>query len=77
VDRDEPLQGFDESKRRCLKRLRDFTIAGTALPWIAAIADEIVQAQGEDPFPYGIEASRPRWKPSAATATTRASPQRG
>jgi 4,5-dihydroxyphthalate decarboxylase len=29
------------------------------LPWIAAIADEIVQAQGGDPFPYGIEASRP------------------
>ena len=52
-------KAFDESKRRCLKRLRDFTIAGTALPWIAAIADEIVQAQGEDPFPYGIEASRP------------------
>ena len=51
-------KAFDESKRRCLKRLRDFTIAGTALPWIAAIADEIVRAQGEDPFPYGIEASR-------------------
>jgi 4,5-dihydroxyphthalate decarboxylase len=31
---------------------------GTALPWIAAIADEIVRAQGEDPYPYGIEASR-------------------
>src|SRR5882672_12734710 len=29
-------KAFDESKRRCLKRLRDFTIAGTALPWIAA-----------------------------------------
>ena len=52
-------KAFDEAKRRCLKRLCDFTIAGTALPWIAAIADEIVQAQGEDPFPYGIEASRP------------------
>jgi 4,5-dihydroxyphthalate decarboxylase len=52
-------KAFDESKRRCLKRLRDFTIAGTALPWIAAIADEIVKAQGEDPFPYGIEASHP------------------
>lgn len=50
---------FEEAKRRCLKRLCDFTIAGTALPWIAAIADEIVQAQGADPYPYGIEASRP------------------
>src|SRR5262245_38443795 len=48
-------KAFDESKRRCLKRLRDFTIAGTALPWIAAIADEIVQAQGEDPFPRSEE----------------------
>jgi 4,5-dihydroxyphthalate decarboxylase len=52
-------KAFDEAKRRCLKRLRDFTIAGTALPWIAAIADEIMQAQGDDPYPYGIEASRP------------------
>jgi 4,5-dihydroxyphthalate decarboxylase len=53
------FKAFDEAKRRCLKRLRDFTIAGTALPWIAAIADEIMQAQGADPYPYGIEASRP------------------
>jgi 4,5-dihydroxyphthalate decarboxylase len=51
-------KAFDEAKRRCLKRLCDFTIAGTALPWIAAIAHEIVQAQGADPFPYGIEPSR-------------------
>jgi len=52
------FKAFDEAKRRCLKRLCDFTMPGTALPWIAAIADEIVRAQGEDPYPYGIEASR-------------------
>jgi 4,5-dihydroxyphthalate decarboxylase len=53
------FKAFEEAKRRCLKRLRDFTIPGTALPWIAAIADEIMEAQGEDPYPSGIEASRP------------------
>lgn len=52
------VTAFEEAKRRCLKRLRDFTVAGTALPWIAAIADDIVTAQGADPYPYGIEASR-------------------
>jgi 4,5-dihydroxyphthalate decarboxylase len=51
-------KAFDEAKRRCLRRLCDFTMPGTALPWIAAIADEIVRAQGVDPYPYGIEASR-------------------
>jgi 4,5-dihydroxyphthalate decarboxylase len=51
-------KAFEEAKRRCLRRLCDFTMPGTALPWIAAIADEIVRAQGEDPYPYGIEASR-------------------
>jgi 4,5-dihydroxyphthalate decarboxylase len=52
-------KAFDEAKQRCLSRLCDFTMPGTALPWIAAIAEEIVRAQGEDPYPYGIEASRP------------------
>ena len=49
---------FDEAKRRCLARLRDFTCARIPLPWSAAFADEIVQAQGPDPYPYGIEESR-------------------
>ena len=34
------FKAFDESKRRCLERLRDFTLARAPLPWIAAIADE-------------------------------------
>ena len=53
------FKAFEEAKRRCLERVRDFTCGHVPLPWIAAIADEIVQAQGADPYPYGIEASRP------------------
>jgi 4,5-dihydroxyphthalate decarboxylase len=50
---------FDEAKRRCLARLRDFTCARIPLPWAAAIADEIATGYGPDPYPYGIEESRP------------------
>jgi 4,5-dihydroxyphthalate decarboxylase len=53
------FKAFDEAKRRSIERLRDFTCAHIPLPWAAAIADEIVQAQGTDPYPYGIEPSRP------------------
>jgi 4,5-dihydroxyphthalate decarboxylase len=52
-------KAFEESKRRCFERLRDFTLARAPLPWIAAIADEIAASFGPDPYPYGIEASRP------------------
>jgi 4,5-dihydroxyphthalate decarboxylase len=37
----------------------DFTLARIPLPWGAALADEVVRAQGADPYPYGIEESRP------------------
>jgi 4,5-dihydroxyphthalate decarboxylase len=50
---------FDEAKRRCLNRLRDFTCARIPLPWAAAIADEIAAGYGPDPYPYGIQESRP------------------
>jgi 4,5-dihydroxyphthalate decarboxylase len=50
---------FDEAKRRCFNRLRDFTCARIPLPWAAAIADEIAAGYGPDPYPYGIAASRP------------------
>jgi len=53
------VKAFEEAKRRSLERMRDFTCAHIPLPWAVALADEIVQQQGEDPFPYGIEASRP------------------
>jgi 4,5-dihydroxyphthalate decarboxylase len=50
---------FDEAKRRCFNRLRDFTCARIPLPWAAAIADEIAAGYGPDPYPYGIAESRP------------------
>ena len=50
---------FDVAKRRCLDRLRDFTCARIPLPWAAAMTDEIHASCGPDPYPYGIEASRP------------------
>jgi 4,5-dihydroxyphthalate decarboxylase len=53
------FKAFDEAKRRALDRVRDFTCAHVPLPWAAAITDEIMRAQGPDPYPYGIEASRP------------------
>jgi 4,5-dihydroxyphthalate decarboxylase len=53
------LKAFEESKRRCLDRLRDFTCARIPLPWAAAIANEVVAAYGPDPYPYGVEPSRP------------------
>jgi 4,5-dihydroxyphthalate decarboxylase len=53
------FKAFEEAKRRSIERVCDFTCAHVPLPWIAAIADEIVRAQGADPYPYGIEASRP------------------
>ena len=53
------FKAFEEAKRRCFERLRDFTCARIPLPWAAAIADEIVASYGPDPYPYGVEASRP------------------
>jgi 4,5-dihydroxyphthalate decarboxylase len=49
---------FDEAKRRCFNRLRDFTCARIPLPWAAAIADEITAGYGPDPYPYGVAESR-------------------
>ena len=53
------FKAFDEAKRRCFERLCDFTCARVPLPWAAAIANEIGAAYGPDPYPYGVEASRP------------------
>lgn len=53
------LKAFEQSKRRCFERLRDFTCARVPLPWGAAIAEEIVARCGSDPYPYGVGASRP------------------
>lgn len=53
------FKAFAESKRRCFERLRDFTCTRAPLPWMAAFAEEIVASCGPDPYPYGVEASRP------------------
>lgn len=53
------LKAFDEAKRRCLDLLRDFTCSRAPLPWISGFADSLIEQQGGDPFPYGIELSRP------------------
>ena len=37
---------FDEAKRRCSNRLRDFTCARIPLPWAAALVDEIMPHYG-------------------------------
>jgi 4,5-dihydroxyphthalate decarboxylase len=49
---------FDEARRRCFNRMRDFTCARIPLPWAAAMVDEIAADFGPDPYPYGIEESR-------------------
>jgi 4,5-dihydroxyphthalate decarboxylase len=49
---------FDEAKNRCYARLRDFTCSRIPLPWAAAIVDEIANAYGPDPYPYGVEPNR-------------------
>ncbi len=51
-------KAFEEAKRRCLALIRDYTCARLPLPWAAAMVDEIISRHGEDPYPYGIEASR-------------------
>jgi 4,5-dihydroxyphthalate decarboxylase len=50
---------FDEAKRRCFNRMRDFTCARIPLPWAAAVTEEIAAGFGPDPYPYGIAESRP------------------
>jgi 4,5-dihydroxyphthalate decarboxylase len=51
-------KAFEEAKRRCLKLIADYTCSRLPLPWGAAMVDEIVSGYGEDPYPYGIDASR-------------------
>jgi 4,5-dihydroxyphthalate decarboxylase len=53
------FKAFEEAKRRSMERIADFTCARIPLPWGAATTDEIRRVQGPDPYPYGIEASRP------------------
>ncbi len=52
-------KAFEEAKQRCIELLSDFTCARMPMPWAAAFVDEMRTRYGEDPYPYGIEASRP------------------
>ena len=52
-------KAFEEAKRRCLALVRDYTCSRLPLPWGAAMVDEILGKYGDDPYPYGIDASRP------------------
>ncbi|MFM9972320.1 MAG: ABC transporter substrate-binding protein [Burkholderiales bacterium] len=51
-------KAFDEAKWRCLNLIRDYTCSRLPLPWGAAMVDEVISGYGEDPYPYGIEASK-------------------
>jgi 4,5-dihydroxyphthalate decarboxylase len=53
------FKAFAEAKRRCLDLLNDFTCARIPLPWAAAMVEEVAADCGPDPYPYGIEESRP------------------
>ena len=53
------IKMFEEAKRRCYERLRDFTCARIPLPWAAAMVDEITTAYGTTPFPTASRSSRP------------------
>jgi 4,5-dihydroxyphthalate decarboxylase len=52
------FKAFDEAKRRCLSLIADFTCSRLPLPWGPAFVDEILAKHGEDPYPYGVDASR-------------------
>ncbi len=52
-------KAFDEAKRRCLALISDYTCSRLPLPWGASFVDEMLTAYGPDPYPYGVEASRP------------------
>jgi hypothetical protein len=69
LDRDEPLQDVDETKRRCLGRLADFTCARFPLRWGAAITEEIVAAMARIPFPMASRPAGRRSKHPAAKET--------
>ncbi len=47
------------SKDIALKKMRYIGATRYMLPWLAADLDELREVFGDDPWPYGIEASRP------------------
>ncbi len=47
------------SKEVALRKMRYIGATRYMLPWLAADLDELREVFGDDPWPYGIEASRP------------------
>ncbi len=52
------FKAFDEAKGRSLERIQDLTASRIPVPWAAAIAGELGENFGDDPFPYGLEENR-------------------
>lgn len=50
---------FCESKERAFKKMRYLGALRYMLPWLPADLDEINEVFGGDPWPYGVESSRP------------------
>jgi 4,5-dihydroxyphthalate decarboxylase len=51
---------FEESKRRCLNRLRDITASHVPLPWAPELLERIEGTlfKGQPYWPYGVDANR-------------------
>ena len=53
------FDAFERSKQVALKRLAETGAYRTMLPFLPAYFDETLREFGPDPWPYGIESSRP------------------
>lgn len=50
---------FEDSKNRCLERLRDAGVSRYPVPWLPHYISTLEKDFGEDIYPFGIEANRP------------------
>ncbi len=50
---------FEESKDRCMERLKEAGISRYPVPWLPHYIAELEELFGGDIYPYGIEANRP------------------
>lgn len=54
------MTAFEEAKRRSIERLSEMTASRFPLPWVPTYVDDArTMMQGDDPWPYGLEANRP------------------
>lgn len=52
------LTAFEAAKDATVARLREITTSLLPLPWGAAVADELAERMGGDPWPYGVAPNR-------------------